>query len=196
MSRPGPPIDGRAGCRDSRWHRASPGQPSPRRDAIRIAGESLDELRDQLGHSVFLAIWANHGPTIVRWEEGTQPVIVNVRVGSVLPLMRSATGRVFLCWLPSALTAPILETEKANARDVERLQQATRARGLGSVEGDLLAGVASLPRRSSIIAVKSSQRYRRWAPKAILTARRRAGSARSSRALLTSCRVALAIRHR
>jgi DNA-binding IclR family transcriptional regulator len=115
-----------------------------RRDAIRIAGESLDELRDQLGHSVFLAIWANHGPTIVRWEEGTQHVIVNVRVGSVLPLMRSATGRVFLCWLPSALTAPILETEKANARDVERLQQATRACGLGSVEGDLLAGVASL----------------------------------------------------
>ena len=71
-------------------------------------------------------------------------MIVNVRVGSVLPLMRSATGRVFLCWLPSALTAPILKTEKANARDVERLQQATRTCGLGSVEGDLLAGVASL----------------------------------------------------
>jgi DNA-binding IclR family transcriptional regulator len=115
-----------------------------RRDPIRIVGDSLEELRDQLGHSVFLAIWANHGPTIVRWEEGIQPVTVNVRVGSVLPLMRSATGRVFLCWLPSALTAPILKTEKANAKDVERLQQATRARGLGSVEGDLLAGVASL----------------------------------------------------
>lgn len=115
-----------------------------RRDPIRIAGESLEELRDQLGHSVFLAIWANHGPTIVRWEEGTQAVTVNVRVGSVLPLMRSATGRVFLCWLPPAVTAPILKAEKAQASDVERLQQATRASGLGSVEGDLLAGVASL----------------------------------------------------
>lgn len=115
-----------------------------RRDPIRIAGESLEELRDQLGHSVFLAIWANHGPTIVRWEEGTQPVTVNVRVGSVLPLMRSATGRVFLCWLPSAVTAPILKAEKAHAKEIERLQQATRACGLGSVEGDLLAGVASL----------------------------------------------------
>lgn len=115
-----------------------------RRDPIRIAAESLEELRDQLGHSVFLAIWANHGPTIVRWEEGTQPVTVNVRVGSVLPLMRSATGRVFLCWLPPEVTAPTLKSEKANAKDVERLKEATRARGLGSVEGDLLAGVASL----------------------------------------------------
>ncbi len=115
-----------------------------RRDPIRIAGESLEELRHQLGHSVFLAIWANHGPTIIRWEEGTHPVTVNVRVGSVLPLMRSATGRVFLCWLPSVVTAPILKTEKANAKDIERLQQATRARGLGSVDGDLLPGVASL----------------------------------------------------
>lgn len=115
-----------------------------RRDPIRLAGESLEELRDQLGHSVFLAIWANHGPTIVRWEEGTQAVTVNVRVGSVLPLTRSATGRVFLCWLPSALTDPILRSEKASAKDVERLRQATRTRGLGSVEGDLLPGVASL----------------------------------------------------
>jgi|NGEPerStandDraft_6_1074524.scaffolds.fasta_scaffold40734_1 DNA-binding IclR family transcriptional regulator len=115
-----------------------------RRDPIRLAGESLEELRDALGHTVFLAIWANHGPTIVRWEEGTQAVTVNVRVGSVLPLMRSATGGVFLCWLPSSLTDPILQIEKARAKDVERLKQATRARGLGSVEGDLLPGVASL----------------------------------------------------
>jgi DNA-binding IclR family transcriptional regulator len=132
-----------------------------RRDPIRIAGESLEELRDQLGLSVFLAIWANHGPTIVRWEEGTQAVTVNVRVGSVLPLMRSATGRVFLCWLPSALTAPVLESEKANARDIERLRQATRASGLGSVEGDLLPGVASLSapvfdHRSQIVAAIST----------------------------------------
>jgi DNA-binding IclR family transcriptional regulator len=115
-----------------------------RRDPIRLAGETLEELRDVLGHTVFLAIWANHGPTIVRWEEGTQAVTVNVRVGSVLPLTRSATGRVFLCWLPSSQTDPILETEKAKPREVERLRQATRTRGLGSVEGDLLPGVASL----------------------------------------------------
>lgn len=115
-----------------------------RRDPIRLAGEVLEDLRDQLGHSVFLAVWGNHGPTIVRWEEGTHPVTVNVRVGSVLPLMRSATGRVFLGWLPPAQTAPMLRAEKANPALVEQLREATLNRGLGAVEGDLLPGVASL----------------------------------------------------
>lgn len=115
-----------------------------RRDPIRLAGEVLEDLRDQLGLSVFLAVWGNYGPTIVRWEEGTHPVTVNVRVGSVLPLMRSATGRVFLGWLAPALTAPILTAEKANPKLVEQLRETTRERGLGAVEGDLLPGVASL----------------------------------------------------
>lgn len=115
-----------------------------RRDPVRLAGDALEELRDQVGHSVFLAIWASHGPTIVRWEEGIHPVTVNVRVGSVLPLMRSATGRVFLGWLPPTITAPILKSERANSKDVERLRKTTRERGLGAVEGDLLPGVASL----------------------------------------------------
>jgi DNA-binding IclR family transcriptional regulator len=38
----------------------------------------------------------NKGPTIVRIEEPGLPVTVNARVGSVMPLLWSATGRVFL----------------------------------------------------------------------------------------------------
>jgi DNA-binding IclR family transcriptional regulator len=80
----------------------------------------------------------------VRWEESARPVTVNVRVGSVMPLMRSATGRVFLTWLPADFTADLLQNEKAAPKMVEALRRATRRRGLGCVEGDLLPGVASL----------------------------------------------------
>lgn len=115
-----------------------------RREPVRLAGEALEDLRDELGISVFLAVWATHGPTIVKWEDGPLPVTVNVRVGSVLPLMRSATGRVFLAWLPRAVTEQVLKGEGAKAKDVTRLRETTISRGLGMVEGDLLPGVASL----------------------------------------------------
>lgn len=115
-----------------------------RRDPVRLIGSALEELRDRLDETVFLAVWGNRGPTIVRWEESARAVTVNVRVGSVLPLARSATGRVFLAWLPPAATARLLAQEGAPKDKVEFLRRSTRERGLGCVEGDLLPGVASL----------------------------------------------------
>jgi DNA-binding IclR family transcriptional regulator len=115
-----------------------------RRDPVRLIGSSLEDLRDRLDETVFLAVWANRGPTIVRWEEAARAVTVNVRVGSVLPLMRSATGRVFLAWLQPASTADMLRNERAVPKRVELLRRTTRQGGLGCVEGDLLPGIASL----------------------------------------------------
>ena len=69
-------------------------------DAVRVASLALARLRDRIGKTVFLAIWGNHGPTIVRWEESSEPVTLNVRVGSVMPLVTSATGRAFAAFMP------------------------------------------------------------------------------------------------
>lgn len=65
-------------------------------DPIRIAEPSLIHLREQLEITSFIAVMGNKGPTIVRMEEPMLPVTVNVRVGSVLSFLWSATGRVFL----------------------------------------------------------------------------------------------------
>lgn len=65
-------------------------------DPVRIAEPALARLREQLGLTCFLAVMGNKGPTIVRFEEPVLPVTLNVRVGSVLSLLWSATGRVFL----------------------------------------------------------------------------------------------------
>lgn len=65
-------------------------------DPVRIGEPALARLREQLGLTCFLAVMGNKGPTIVRFEEPVLPVTVNVRVGSVMSLLWSATGRVFL----------------------------------------------------------------------------------------------------
>lgn len=67
-------------------------------DPVRAAEASLIRLRDGLQVTSFLAVMGNLGPVIVRWEEPVLPVTVNVRVGSVMSLLWSATGRTFLAF--------------------------------------------------------------------------------------------------
>lgn len=117
-------------------------------DVMRFAGEALEALRDAIDETVLLAVWGNRGPVVVRWEESSRPVTTNVRAGSVMPLLNSATGRSFAAFLPDAVTAPFIAAERkadpALAQDFDAILAATRERGLGRVDGDLLPGIASL----------------------------------------------------
>ena len=88
-----------------------------RLDPVSIASASLVELSRETGQTVALAVWANQGPTIVRWLGADTPVAASLRVGSVMPLTRSATGRAFLTFMPREATAARLRSELAeNAR--------------------------------------------------------------------------------
>jgi DNA-binding IclR family transcriptional regulator len=88
-----------------------------RLDPLSIAAPALIELSRETGQTVALAVWANHGPTIVRWVGADAPVTASLRVGSVMPLTRSATGGAFLAFLPQEATLPWLKRELAeNAR--------------------------------------------------------------------------------
>ena len=75
-------------------------------DFVKLAADGLDALSGAIGQTVFISIWGQHGPTIVQWRDARLPVTVNVRVGSVLPLLNSATGRVYAAWLPEDLALP------------------------------------------------------------------------------------------
>ncbi len=92
-----------------------------RLDAVTIGSQALRGLAEDLEQTVALAVWANHGATIVRWVGVDSPVSATLRVGSVLPLSRSATGRAFLAFQPEARWAALLKRELAdNARHGER----------------------------------------------------------------------------
>ena len=91
-----------------------------RTDAVRLARERMPTWLDQLGHTVALAVWGNHGATIVHWEEAPLGTTGHLRLGDVMPLLSSATGRCFGAWLPAKrITAP-LQAELAQARAAQR----------------------------------------------------------------------------
>jgi DNA-binding IclR family transcriptional regulator len=84
-------------------------------DPVRIAEPALVRLREQLEVTAFVAVMGNMGPTIIRFEEPGLPVTVNVRVGSVMSLLWSSTGRIFLGLLDNTHVLAQAEEELAHA---------------------------------------------------------------------------------
>lgn len=91
-------------------------------DPIRVAEPSLIRLRETLEVTSFVAVMGNKGPTIIRFEEPGLPVTVNVRVGSVLSMLWSATGRAFLGLLDESRVRALAEEELALAAPEMRSQ--------------------------------------------------------------------------
>jgi DNA-binding IclR family transcriptional regulator len=84
-----------------------------RLDGVAVALPVVRDLAKRLDQTVALAVWGNEGPTIVRWVGGDSPVTATLRVGSVMPLSRSATGLAFLAHLPEARWKTLLKRELA-----------------------------------------------------------------------------------
>jgi DNA-binding IclR family transcriptional regulator len=122
-------------------------------DAVKLARERIGSLMEQIGHTLALAVWGNHGPTIVHWEESPQALTVNLRLGDVMPLLSSATGRCFAAYLPKEAITPLLKDEIARTAKQRRadvpatlaeargLLAEVRQRGAGRVVDTLLPGI-------------------------------------------------------
>lgn len=123
-------------------------------DVVRCATSAMPALRDEVDETVLLALWSRSGPVVVDLEESARPVYMNIRVGSVLPLLATATGRIFAAFLPTTETRGLLDAERKSAigalaplyetRAAEALLADTRRRGLAQVTGDLVPGVNAL----------------------------------------------------
>ncbi|MEO8542618.1 MAG: IclR family transcriptional regulator [Burkholderiaceae bacterium] len=83
-------------------------------DAVKLARERIAGWMLEIGHTMALAVWGNHGPTIVHWEEFPREVMVNLRLGDVMPLLTSATGRCFAAHAPPEAIAARLTEELAS----------------------------------------------------------------------------------
>ncbi|MBU9580313.1 IclR family transcriptional regulator [Ralstonia mannitolilytica] len=128
-----------------------------RQDPMRRARPAAAALRDEIDHTVGLAVWGNLGPAIVHWEEASHPVTVSLRLGDVMPMLNSATGRVFGAYLPRAQTLPFIqrELERAAAREADpelpRTLEAydaicaeVRAHGAARIHGGVLPGINAM----------------------------------------------------
>ncbi|TWO69703.1 IclR family transcriptional regulator [Caenimonas sedimenti] len=124
-----------------------------RLDAVKLARERATALMEQIGHTLALAVWGNHGPTIVHWEESPHAVTVNLRLGDVMPLLTSATGLCFAAYAPKEAIAPMLREEMARAQkqgrtdvpvtmaEVRAALDDVRKRGASRVVDTLLPGI-------------------------------------------------------
>jgi len=123
-----------------------------RLDITEIAAKHLGALRNHIGQTCLLAVWANHGPTVVLVREAPGAVTVVTRIGSVLPLLGSATGLVFAAFLDSVDTASAVFDElhdlkdqlEAPASPLAARLDGVRATSLASVHGLVVPGVDAL----------------------------------------------------
>lgn len=120
-----------------------------RLDPVKEASPLIESLAAETGQSIALAVWGNLGPTIVRLEEPIEPLHVNLRVGTVMSLANTATGRLFAAYLPAKLVEKMMAEDvvrqggtKAPARQQLEAQLAeTRAHGLSRSLGQPIPGI-------------------------------------------------------
>ena len=109
-------------------------------DPYRIVAERTARLREANGHTVFLAVWGDAGVTIVRWLNGVDAPMISFRLGSTLPLQRSATGRLYLVYLPKKVTAQLLQREPPLSNLSAKLEE-IRSSGFSTSVDEILPGV-------------------------------------------------------
>ena len=127
-----------------------------RLDPVRKARPVLSQLRDEIDQTAGIAVWGNHGPTIVHWEESSHPVSVSLRLGDVMPMLNSATGRLYGAYLSRRQTLPLIEREfatrgatplpdmPASLADYDAICAEVRAQGAARTRGGVLPGINAI----------------------------------------------------
>jgi len=123
---------------------------------VRIARPLLKTVSESHECSVFVALWSDGGPRIVLQETQAAPIVVAAHVGSVFPLLTSATGRTFAAWLPRSQTEALLNRELSLLKrkpvpscpttlaEADVMLEGIRRRGLARATGQLSAAIHGL----------------------------------------------------
>ena len=114
-------------------------------------------LRDRTGHTVILSTWTATGPVVIAVEDGSAAVVATMRVGSALPLVSSAAGRVFAAFMAWPVVRPFVVSELSRnleTSDVSRLSIAeiqfqnrlshVRERGMEGCQGSMLRHINAI----------------------------------------------------
>jgi DNA-binding IclR family transcriptional regulator len=118
-------------------------------DVVRIAAPMMPAFARRLQNTVVFAVWSPGGPTITMIETVPGILTMTARPGTILPIIRSSTGRVFGTWEPRSRVEALIERELDAAKkepvpgvpkswtEVEELFVETRRRGLARATGQL-----------------------------------------------------------
>jgi DNA-binding IclR family transcriptional regulator len=131
---------------------------SEREHARRLAVAALPGLVCATGETVFLSAWGQTGPIVLHVEEAPRPFAVRPTSRGDMPLLNSATGRVFAAYLDAAKLEALIKAELAALKREQKLSAAAIAdcrhtffrhladvhkRGLARTTGERFRGVKS-----------------------------------------------------
>ena len=120
---------------------------------VRIAIPAITALGETIGHTVALAVLGSNGPTIVYIHESRRPIHVNMRAGTVMSTVNTATGRVFSAYLPPKIAQHFVARELKDsaviAQETARMSKAAfdaltaevREHGLARTAGEAQSGI-------------------------------------------------------
>ena len=115
-----------------------------RMDAFAQADAAMAQFTAETGRTALLSVWGAAGAVLVRWFPGNPPIYTTLAIGSVLPLLRSATGQVFLAYLSESQTSQVLERALASDHavmpvDIETVR--SRVKAAQCAMGDITASL-------------------------------------------------------
>ncbi|WP_299614192.1 IclR family transcriptional regulator [uncultured Tateyamaria sp.] len=117
-------------------------------DIVERAYEVLTTLCDEFRTSGHLSVWSDVGPVVIRSAHGGPPVISPVAVGTVLPLQRSASGLVYLSFMPETSTSNAVRAQmpqgEVESVGVEDLRQNTIKAGYALASGQYIPGLCAI----------------------------------------------------
>lgn len=123
-----------------------------RLDVYKLADQIIQDLYDEIGVGISAMIWGNNGPTVIRRIEPLDRVMVTTRIGTVISVVSSASGRLFAAFLPPHVVEPKIDSEFAGGRqftsmgepisrnDFRAIVEKARREKLAVVRGDFLKG--------------------------------------------------------
>lgn len=128
-----------------------------RHDFVNWAADDLASLATDAAMTALLVVWGNSGPTVVRWERATTFIVTALGLGTTMPLLSSASGRVFLAFLPDTVVAAQLRRElrrvqgrpelvsdmTADAKGARALADEVRTAGYATVDGRYIPGLVA-----------------------------------------------------
>lgn len=122
-------------------------------DALQLVQHLIYELQSKVGCGIQISKWSPQGPLVVQSIESNHPISIVTKVGSIMPLTNSASGRLFASYLPEHLIRPLMEVEwqkqqfagltfsPRNWDEFLALKGCIQQKGMSIAQGDLLVGI-------------------------------------------------------
>lgn len=122
-------------------------------DVLQLVQHLIYNLQSKIGCGIQISKWSPQGPLVVQSIESNHPISIVTKVGSIMPLVNSAAGRVFASYLPEAVVKPLMDAEWTKAAlnhyaikpqtwdDFLVLKGKILHHGMAIAQGDLLVGI-------------------------------------------------------